>query len=335
MSEAASLVHNIETSVRFGLCDTYQAQRASADLKGWYASGEFYYAVDAAKESNYVDKWQHCRENSWFARQIETGEVRVFSSTCRLRWCSLCAGARRSYISHQVAEWIKVAPWPKFLTLTLKHSDEPLLYQVNELYEFFRKFRHTKLLKESVLGGIWFFQIKRSKNSGQWHPHLHCCVSGKYMARGELSRLWNKITSGSMVIDIRPIREPKQAAAEVARYASTPADITKLPREDYVELFEAVHCRKVCGTWGAAKCVSLKQGNADDKDKWFSIGTWHTVSYFQGKNDYADDIINAWRTGTPLAKGISMKLDDIEGMNRAVDSIIEKSTPYLTGFYDT
>lgn len=323
-----------ETSGRFSPDCSYQSYRASLDLPAWYASGGFYHAVDSILGTEYLKKWSACRTSAWFARHRQTGKVRVLSSSCRLRWCSLCATARRNYISHQVADWLKSAAWPKFLTLTVKHTDEPLSDQVDELYAFFRKFRKTKLLKGSVFGGVWFFQVKRSKSSGQWHPHIHCAISGKYMGRGLLSKLWLKITSHSKIVDIRPIREPETAAAEVARYASTPADLTKLPSSDYVELFEAFHHRKVCGSWGTAKQVSLRQDHVAKDSDWESLGSWSFILSAQGKSDDADAILKAFATDDILEEGISLYDVQRNGMSAALDKIVERSPPkFLPGFY--
>ncbi|HUW47113.1 MAG TPA: protein rep [Dehalococcoidia bacterium] len=332
---ALPLVHNKETSVRYALPDTYQAHRAGFDLRAWQRSGDFYYHVDDILQSNYVERWERCRRRAWFARHVVTGEVRVFSSACRLRWCSLCSTARRNWITHTVAEWVREASYPKFLTVTLKHSNAPLLHQVNSLYEYFRKFRHAKFVADSAIGGIWFFQIKRSKTSGQWHPHIHCVIEGKYMAQRKLSELWSRLTCGSKIVDIRPIRDPVKAASEVARYASSPADISTMDPNDYVEVFQSLHSRKACGTWGSARKVSLKQPAAADADSWRSVGDWGLVRETQGQFLEADMILKAWLTQTPLEEGISMREVERHMLGEVINAVIEKPHPYLPGFYDS
>lgn len=332
---ALPLVHNKETSVRSALPDTYQAHRANFDLRAWQASGDFYYHVDEVLSSDYVERWEKCRRRAWFARHVDTGEVRVFSSACRLRWCSLCSTARRNWITHQVADWIRSSSYPKFLTVTLKHSDAPLLHQVNSLYEYFRKFRHAKFVADSAKGGIWFFQIKRAQPSGQWHPHIHCVVEGKYMQQRRLSRLWNQITFGSKIVDIRPIRDPDKAAGEVARYASSPADLVTMNSDDYFDIFQSLHSRKACGTWGSARSVSLKQPAASDKASWRSVGDWSTVKNCQGQFAEADVIVKAWLTQTPLPADISMLEVECKIAGQVINAVLEKPHPFFPGFYDT
>ena len=335
MTQALPLVHNIETPGRRPLPETFQAYRANFDMQKWRASGELYYAVDREHQTEYLNKWDRCREFAWFARHKMTGEVRVFSSACRLRWCSLCADARRGFVTHTVAEWLTTAKYPKFLTLTLKHSDAPLAQQVKNLYDYFRKFRKAKFVKDAIGGGIWFFQIKRSKKSGQWHPHIHCVVDGKYMKQKTLSELWCKITFGSKVVDIRPIRNIEKGAAEVARYASTPADLKTTDPSDYVELFDSLHGKRSCGTWGTAKSVSLRQPKADDVMQWINIGSWTVMYASQGREAAALMIIKAWEENHPLADGVTMAIDRRALVDDNIDRILERPAPYLPGFYDS
>ncbi|MBA7625089.1 hypothetical protein ES703_32510 [subsurface metagenome] len=334
-AEALPLVHNREPSVRSALPDTYQAHRAGFDLRAWHASGNFYFHVDEVLTTDYVSKWEACRRGAWFARHVDTGEVRVFTRSCRLRWCSLCSSARRAFITGEVANWIRHASYPKFLTLTLKHSNAPLLFQINSLYEYFRKYRHAKFFSDNTTGGIWFFQIKRAKHTGQWHPHIHCIIEGKYMQQRKLSKLWYRITSGSKIVDIRPIRDQCKAANEVARYASAPADVSSMDPTDYYEVFQSVHSRKTCGTWGSARSVLLKQPSATDKDSWRSVGDWSIVREGQGQFAEADSIVKAWLMQTPLEEGVSMREVEKVMMGAIVDGILEKPVQYQPSFFDT
>lgn len=333
MVRALPLVHNIETSVHSALPSSFQAFRAGFDLQAWRASGEFYYRVDRQKHTQYLDKWDACRKRAFFARHKQSGEVKVFSSACRLRWCSICANARRGFITHQVSDWIKKASYPKFLTVTLKHSDAPLAHQITSLYNYYRKFRLSKFFRDSVPGGIWFFQIKRSKNTGQWHPHIHCVIEGKYMRQSKLSKLWEQITYGSKVVDIRPVRNLDKGAAEVARYASTPADLTTNNPDDYVELFNSLHHRRSCGTWGTAKGVSLRQPKATDANDWENIGSWNVIHASQNKEPASMMIINAWRKGEPLAPGVTMAINERLFIDNGIKGILEKPQPYFPNFF--
>ncbi|MBA7702919.1 hypothetical protein ES703_111697 [subsurface metagenome] len=86
---ALPLVHNKEPSIRFALPDTYQSHRVGFDLRGWLASGQLYYRVDEALLTDYLKRWEACRRMSWFARHVDTGEVRVFSSEHYYTGCTI------------------------------------------------------------------------------------------------------------------------------------------------------------------------------------------------------------------------------------------------------
>lgn len=155
------------------------------------------------------------------------------------------------------------------------------------------------------------------------------------MAHRKLSKLWCRITAGSKVVDIRPIRDPAKAANEVARYASAPADLVTSKPDDYVEIFQSLHSRKSCGTWGTARSVLLKQPAASDKDQWRSVGSWSLVRDTQGQFVEADAIVKAWLTNSPLEEGVSMREVEKSIIADVVNGVIEKPHPFLPGFYDT
>jgi hypothetical protein len=201
------------------------------------------------------------------------------------------------------------------LTLTLRHSDDPLESQIDKIYSSFQKLKKTKLFRSKVTAGVWFFQVKRSKSSGQWHPHIHCIIAGKYLPQGQLSKLWLRITHDSKIVDIRPVKDPQGAADEVARYASSPANIETTHPVDYLEIFNALHKRRIAGTWGLKGKVTLSQPAADDRGEWEKLGSWGLMQSQQYKNDAADAIIKAWATNEPLQKGITLNVETVKDQN--------------------
>ncbi|MBA7702918.1 hypothetical protein ES703_111696 [subsurface metagenome] len=155
------------------------------------------------------------------------------------------------------------------------------------------------------------------------------------MAQRKLSKLWCRITSGSKIVDIRPIRDPQKAANEVARYASAPADLESNKPDDYVEIFESLHKRKSCGTWGSARSVLLKQPAATDKDSWRSVGSWSLVREMNGHSTDADAIVKAWVTSSPLEEGVSMRGVEKFIINAGFTTVIEKPVRIQSTFFDT
>lgn len=268
------------------------------------AAEQVYSYLDRRKDKSRVDRLRGCRSDAWFCRHKETGEVRVASNACHLRWCPVCSQSRRNYIAHSVAEWVGESDHPKFLTLTLKHSDAPLEWQIQNLYNYFRAIRKRREFKQRVKGGIWFFQIKKSKTDGLWHPHLHCLVEGLYLPKRELSRMWSQITYGSYVVDIRVVHDPQAAANDAAKYAACPGSLVDLSLTEASELVNSMNGRRICGTWGTGRAVSLRPTKQTDKDQWKCVGDWLFILNNRDTSPNARAILNAWKDKQPLEAGI-------------------------------
>jgi hypothetical protein len=246
-----------------------------------------------------------CRFFASFVRNKETGIVRVTSNHCRNRWCPMCASSRANAVSAQVQEWLNKASFPKMLTLTLAHSDRPLFDQIKELYSAFRKLRKLKYFRERVKGGIWFFQVPRSKDRTAWHPHLHCVIEGDFIDNNWIAREWLRITGHSKIIHVTLLRDFKAAAKEIARYASRPNRLENLSDESACELVRACRSLRTCGTWGSGRSCSLRPQIVYDKDEWESIGSWQTVISLKETCEAAALILHAYVTKQPLDPDIT------------------------------
>ncbi len=259
-----------------------------------------YSLLDSGSDRKRTQRLDDCRTTAHFAVNDKTRTVHVLSSSCKLRWCPMCARARAACITKSAVTWLESARSPKMLTLTLRHSNAPLDHQLNYLYQAFRSFRQRKYFHKKVRGGIWFFQLKFYEESQQWHPHLHCLIDSPYLPQDVLSRLWLAVTGHSKIVDIRQVKSKAEAAKYVARYAARPALLTSLPYERRPEVVESLHDRRIVGTWGTARSVSLRPIAAS------SSGPWHTVASYTNTFEQANTVpicfavLQAWRERTPL-----------------------------------
>lgn len=301
----SSLVHTEETSVQIDSTPTYGASLRHSCQPEFLAAKLVYERLDKYSHRHRDQILQSCRAAAWFVRHYETGEVKIASSSCKLRWCPVCARARRAYIAHEVAEWLDGSDHPKFLTLTLKHTSAPLDHQVTHLYKFFRELRRRKEFAKAVTGGIWFFHIKKSKDDGRWHPHLHCLVTGLYIPQRLLRRLWIQVTYDSEIIDIRAVHDYDKASSESARYAACPGSLAGLSLEDATEMVEAMHGRRICGTWGTGRAVTLRPKPIEDRHMWMGVGRWQAVISDYKTNHNARAILYAWKMNQILPDGIT------------------------------
>lgn len=230
------------------------------------------------------------------------------------------------FITHSIEPWIRSLKTARFLTLTLKHSSAPLNLQIDKLYADFVKLRRNKQFRRLCSGGVWFFQIKLSECTQQWHPHLHCVLAGKWISHQWLSNLWLQITKSSNIVDIRMVRDPEKAAMEVARYSASPAQLSKLDCDQRIEVFDAMHRRRMCGAWGCAKTVALSPPRSVDKSKYETIGSYFLVVNLTEEDNNAKAIYLSWVDETPLPPGVNMSSVErqMDGLCANLQSDIDK-----------
>lgn len=316
MPESATSVHTIETSVLSDNWPTYRNLRISYCSEEYKATMEMYSNLDKLHCKNRVSLLEKCRTFAWFARSTETGRVHVCSNSCRQRWCPVCSGGRANYIVRSLAPWVQKIKNPRFLTLTLKHSNAPLEHQISTVYKHFRNLRRDKQFKQYVKGGVWFFQVKLSSRADQWHPHLHCLIQGKYMPHEWISRKWKSITKTSNVVDIRAVKNKSEVAQYVARYCARPAKLSKYSIPLRQEIFEGLHGRRLCGKWGSAKEISLSPPKFIQENKYTRLGTWSTILSLKMTSASARLIVRCWLEKLCIPEGhslehIDMFIDDV------------------------
>lgn len=305
-SDFLPIVQTEETTVRNLSLTSYRTFLDDLDPGEAQASSDFYRAVDDLTGKTYTDKLESCRQTAWFVRHEDTGQVRIASEKCHLRWCYFCSESKQKYITQEVTKWLSQAAEPKLLTLTVKHSSIELSKQISFLYESFSKLRKRKLLADRIAGGVWFFQVTYNSETETWHPHIHALIDSAYIPHEQLKSLWSKITNGSHVVHIRLVHDPKRTVAHNARYAARPASLLALPTEHWLELYTAFNGRRLCGSWGTARKISLRPQKPDDADKWLNIGSWKTIVNLRGEDPFADQILNAWSLGQPLPADVTL-----------------------------
>ena len=296
----------LETSVHQPPSTCFQDFKLRGKQAEFLAVQQAYDMWGGEEDRRRFDRLLECSTKAYFMRNKDSGDVAVMGSKCRLRWCPICADGKKHIIVENVKPWIKEQDYPKFLTLTIKHSNKPLRKQIEELYEAFKKLRRHKYFKSKVTGGIWFFQITLSKTTGQWHPHIHCAITGLFLSKKELKQCWVKATQGSFILDIKMIKEPDKAADYIARYASKPCQLEPLYCYRRVEVIEAMHGQRIVGTWGTGRAVKLTAPKVDDFANWITVGAWSTVIGTLDEDSSARRIFRRWKTGKPLKHGIDM-----------------------------
>lgn len=306
-----TLVHTEETSAHRPREVPYRQWYELKHPEGILEAVQLYLELDRLHETHKTENLFACRTRAWFTREVTTNQVRVISNACRLRWCPFCQAAKAKLVSMNTAAWLKGKGHPKLLTLTLKHSDAPLDFQIKSLYGFFKSLRRSKLWKSLVRGGVWFFQLTRPTTTNQWHPHLHVLLDSDFIPVSALSDIWQEITSSSFVVDVRAIWTPDTAASHVARYVARPADLSKLEMPDKINVIEATKGLHLAGTFGNAKGVRLTNQKVKGETQFVKLGSWSQLLAWAQFDENALHIVEAWQTGEPIPEDCNCQhIDD-------------------------
>lgn len=293
-------VHTEETKDPTSLPSDYRSRLLVSVRAEYEATAQLYDDVDDREYSEYWFSLRSCRTDAWFAVSIKSRHVAVLSNACRLRWCPLCSRAKARLISSSVSEWLKSFRNPKILTLTLRHSNDSLDKQVTRLYAAFQVLRRRGLLKKNCNGGIWFFQVKLSEKTGQWHPHLHCLLESAFLPHKVLKAAWHEITGDSDVVDIRVIYDPKKAADYVARYAARPAQLASLNRGERLQVYDALKGRRLAGKWGSASAVTFTPSPDGEFADAVPVVSWRNAKKYAQSELFVKAVLLAYQTGRPV-----------------------------------
>ena len=172
---------------------------------------------------------------------------RLYRTHCRCRACPRCDRARRRKLQSQFERRMSIMKRPKFLTLTLKQSNDELSVSVHRIKEAFRRMRACTVWKQLVKGGFWILEIKRNSESAAWNVHLHAIVDAAYLPQEWLSRTWLRHTGDSYVVDIR--RAKPSITRYLSKYVTKGSDVD-VDGMLLWQFYEAQHRMRDCSTFG-------------------------------------------------------------------------------------
>lgn len=299
---ATSLLEPQETSTSNRLKPTYRAQFLESCIDEYNATVEAYREIYPNPSCGPRYALERCRKHAYFARDRVSGDVKVMTDSCRERWCPMCAAQKAKYAREATQNYITHLAKPRFLTLTLRHCEDSLKSQIEFLQDSFRRLRTRAYWKKRVTGGIWFLQVHRSENDGCWHPHFHILLDGHYLEQGELSELWDLVSYGSPVLDIRQVHNPESTSHYVARYSARPARFEKMLLDDRVEMMTALKGKRLCGTFGNAKCVTLTPPKISSGGDWQHLGYYDELVKEAHYNPTAQEILLCWSLDKPISE---------------------------------
>lgn len=258
----------------------------------------------------------------WIAHERVTMHTANWCNMGRL--CQACAHARGIKLSKNAAQKVShilnddrdLRPW--LVTFTVKNGPD-LADRLRHLLRSFskgwkRRENHLRGKRHSsafnaVAGSIYSAEIKRGKNSGQWHVHLHCLFlvpasvwrweEGKTglqleaNAHRQLCDEWYEITGDSFVINAKPLRSAVDMASgepvredyltaelfEVFKYLTKPSETSP---EDVVEAWRVTQGKRLVRSHGnlvGLKMPETLDGEVLDGDSWEMWFRWKQGRY--------------------------------------------------------
>lgn len=224
------------------------------------------------------DRVQRCGDYLVFRHYFTVDKVRLHGAQlCRTHLlCPLCAirrGAKslKAYSDRYLSiKLSKPSLKPFLITLTVKDGEDleerfkHLQDSQRELWKRRQRIYGSSL--DCVEGAVWSYEIKRGKNSGLWHPHLHMVALAEMSpSQVLLSNEWHGITGDSFVVDVRPITEDDHIGGflEVFKYAVKFSD---QPPKDTVHAWQTLGGKRLLGSAGAFRGVVVPDSLLDDPE---------------------------------------------------------------------
>lgn len=213
-----------------------------------------------------IERFRHCGAYALVRMDDETGTPFLEANTCKLRVCPACRRNLQRKTAARVLDFLRANPndnW-QFHTYTLRHTDTPLINQLDRLVHSFRLLRNRQLWKRSCQSGYGVIEVTyhptgswspsgRQREHDEWHPHLHVLVQTNWLDWSELHKAWRQITTDSTQLDCKHVRNPTDAARYISKYVGKPPslDFASSP-ERAREYYRAINHRRLLLPFGPA-----------------------------------------------------------------------------------
>jgi len=258
---------------------------------GWARTRDrVYRALIAARVSpSRISAFATCRGSAWLMRSTtDPDRYRWVLDCCHDRFCVPCAKARSALIADNLQRHLRDVPH-RFITLTLRTTDEPLATTIDNLLRHFQVLRRRRFWRKRVRGGTAFLETRYNQESQRWHTHLHVITEGTFIPQHELADEWLSITGDSFVVDIRLARDSTKTIEYISKYATKTLDTTTTHSPALLkEAISALAGRKLLysfGTWARWKLTAQP-----DSDAWTVVD--HLNHFLHGFCD-DDQLTNA------------------------------------------
>lgn len=225
-------------------------------------------------------KLSNCADFLIFKRYLTVDEVRLHAANfCKKHLlCPFCAMRRGTKYLQAYKQRLEVVfqENPKLrafmVTLTVKDG-ESLSERFAHLRTALKKYKEQRrnALKgqrnvefSKAFGGVHSIEIKRGKNSGLWHPHVHMIwLCEQEPNASQLSREWLEITGDSYIVDVREFygESVVDGFLEVFKYALKFSD---MPLADNWEAYQLLKEKRLVDSFGLLRGVKVPEELTDE-----------------------------------------------------------------------
>lgn len=125
--------------------------------------------------------------------------------------------------------------------------------------------RYSPIEFAKAFGGVYSIEVKRGKNSGSWHPHVHMVWFCKESpCKYNLSEEWLGFSGDSFIVDVRKFYGEMDVLAgfsEVFKYA---LKFSTLSLEDNWQAFSDLRGRRLIDSFGVLRGVKVPESLLDE-----------------------------------------------------------------------
>lgn len=222
-----------------------------------------------------IERFCHCGAGCHVQYSKSAERYRVSAEFCHDRHCEPCGRSKANLIAKNLERRLteKAEGRYRFVTLTLRHCDEPLEKQLAHLLASFRRLRASKFWRQNQRGGCAVIEVKWRPQSRRWHPHMHVIAEGGYIDQYALSAAWSIASNGSTIVDVRALKSGRDAAWYTAKYLGKGTNVETWEDPDVArEWIIATKGLRICGTYGSWRGYKILQ-KPDKLDDWIDLGS--------------------------------------------------------------
>ena len=262
----------------------YSKAKRQADSHRQYIEEHLseYQEREAAELVSVNHKLCSCGNYLLFRHYYTVGKVRLAKAHfCKKHLvCPLCAirrGARsvRVYLERFIyLRTVYKGLTASLVTITVKNGPDLMerlghlqngIKKANQRIRNFKRGRGKTSVFRLFLGYVGSYEIKRGKRSKLWHPHCHMIVlHDQAIDPQELSREWLQITGDSFIVDVSPIQNPDDPAADFCEVFKYAVKFTSMETADLIHAYFKLSGKNLVFSGGLLRGLKVPEDLTDD-----------------------------------------------------------------------